>query len=107
MAETAWQRLDGLDPEATQFPARAKIDGEAIIIFRTGTGFRGVQRTCPHLNATFLDAQLMNNGALLRCARHNYIFKLSDGKGVNCPGYRIAVYEVKRDGDALFARVQA
>jgi nitrite reductase/ring-hydroxylating ferredoxin subunit len=102
--ETAWQRLDGLDPDAATFPARAKIDGEGVIIFQTGAGFRGVQRACPHLNATFLDAQLMSNGTLLRCAQHNYIFKLSDGTGVNCPGYRITVFEVKREGGALFAR---
>lgn len=104
MTDAAWQRLDGLDPEATNFPARAKIDGEGIIIFQTVAGFRGVQRACPHLNATFLDAQLMSNGTMLRCAQHNYIFKLSDGKGVNCPGFRIKVFEVKREGDSLFAR---
>jgi nitrite reductase/ring-hydroxylating ferredoxin subunit len=41
---------------------------------------------------------------MIRCAQHNYTFKLSDGKGVNCPGFKIKVYEVKREDGALFAR---
>lgn len=100
----AWQKLDGIDPAAAKFPARAKVDGEGIIVFQTGAGFRGVQRACPHLNATLMDAQVLANGAMLRCTQHNYTFKFSDGKGVNCPGMRLKVFEVKREDGALFAR---
>ncbi len=105
MTEEAWQALDGLDPEAGPFPARAMVAGEGIIILKTGSGFRGVQRTCPHLNASFIDGILMANGTMLRCALHNYTFKLSDGRGVNCPGFHIKVFEVKREGDRLLARL--
>jgi nitrite reductase/ring-hydroxylating ferredoxin subunit len=105
--EAAWQKLDGLDPETSKFPARAKVDGEGIIIIQAGAGFRGIQRSCPHLQATLLDAHLMANNTMVRCAQHNYTFKLSDGKGVNCPGFRIKVYEVKREDGALFARAVA
>ena len=44
-AEPAWQKLEGLDPAAGKFPAPARVDGEGILIFRTKTGFRGVQRS--------------------------------------------------------------
>jgi nitrite reductase/ring-hydroxylating ferredoxin subunit len=40
---------------------------------------------------------------MVRCTAHNYTFKLDTGRGVNCPGYAISVYDVvERDG-ALFA----
>ena len=41
---------------------------------------------------------------MLRCARHGYTFRFSDGKGVNCPGYRLSVYEVVQQADGLRAR---
>ena len=41
---------------------------------------------------------------MIRCGLHAYTFKLADGNGVNCPGYRIAVYEVMRDGSRLLGR---
>jgi nitrite reductase/ring-hydroxylating ferredoxin subunit len=102
--DIAWQVLEGLDPATATFPARAKLNGESFIVFQTGAEYRGVQRTCPHLNASLIDAQLMANGTMLRCAQHNYTFRLRDGKGVNCPGFRIKVFEVKQDNGAFHAR---
>jgi nitrite reductase/ring-hydroxylating ferredoxin subunit len=102
--ERPWQRLDGLDPVAGSFPARAKLDGEGILVFRTPDGFRGVERTCPHLKSTLIDATLVGNGAMIRCAQHNYTFKLADGRGVNCPGFRVKIYEVRPEDGSLFAR---
>ena len=46
----------------------------------------------------------MGGDKMIRCALHAYTFKLADGKGVNCPGYEIDVYEIAREGDALSAR---
>lgn len=104
MSDSAWEKLDGLDPEAASFPARARVAGESIIILKTPSGFRGVQRTCPHQQASLIDAVLVGNGTMVRCAEHAFTFKLSTGKGVNCAGYKIAVYDVKAEDGSLFAR---
>jgi nitrite reductase/ring-hydroxylating ferredoxin subunit len=104
MGEAAWEKLDGMDPQTGSFPARARVAGESIIILKTPTGFRGVQRTCPHQQVSFMDALLVGNGTMLRCAEHAFTFKLSTGKGVNCAGYKIAVYDVKAEDGGLFAR---
>lgn len=103
-SDLGWQVLEGLDPATATFPARATLNGESFILFRAGAEYRGTQRTCPHLNATFMDGQLMANGTMLRCAQHNYTFRLRDGKGVNCPGFRIKVFEIKQENGALYAR---
>ncbi len=102
--ESAWQKLEGLDPVAGKFPARARVDGEGILIFKTGTGFRGVQRSCPHLNATLMDAELVGSDTMIRCQQHVFTFRLSDGRGVNCPGFSVRVFEVKNDDGVLYAR---
>jgi nitrite reductase/ring-hydroxylating ferredoxin subunit len=101
-----WHVLDGIDPAAATFPARARAGNEPLIVLALGEGkFRGVQRACPHLHAPFAEGALMSNATMLRCTKHNYIFRLSDGKGVNCPGFRIKVFEVKTEDNRLLARL--
>ena len=104
MSEEGWQLLGGIDPDHSAFPARARLGGVHMIVLRIPAGFRGVERACPHQQASFADASLVGGGTMVRCAQHHYTFRLSDGKGVNCPGFRIAVYEIKREGQALYGR---
>jgi nitrite reductase/ring-hydroxylating ferredoxin subunit len=104
VTERPWQILAGLRPDGASFPARAKLEGEGIVVFRTQAGFRGVQRSCPHMQATMMNAELIANETMVRCPLHVYTFKLADGKGVNCPGFRLKVYEIKEENGALYGR---
>lgn len=104
MTERPWQVLTGLRPDNSKFPARASLEGEGIVILRTRTGYRGVQRSCPHLQGTMMNAELVANDTMVRCPLHVFTFKLSDGKGVNCPGFRLKVYEIKEEDGMLFGR---
>jgi len=102
--EQAWQVLTGLQSDGP-FPARARLEGEGIVVFRTKTGFRGTQRSCPHMQATMMNAELTANETMVRCPLHVFTFKLSDGKGVNCPGFRLKVYEIKEDKGVFYGRI--
>lgn len=104
MTEQPWSLLPGLTAETSKFPARASLDGEGIIIFKTKNGFRGVQRACPHMQATLMTAELTANETMIRCPLHVFTFRLSDGRGVNCPGFEIKVFDVKEDNGQLFGR---
>ena len=101
---SAWMVVEGVDPEGAAFPVRAQLGREGIVVFRVADGYRAVQRSCPHQNTDFSRGLIVGDGAMLRCGLHAYTFKLSDGSGVNCPGYKIDVYEVTQDGDRLMAR---
>ena len=103
-AESAWQKLEGLDPAGGKFPAPARVDGDGILVFRTKTGFRGVQRLCPHLKFSLHDADIVSNDTMIRRKQHVFTFRLADGRGVNCPGFSVSVYEVKNENGALYAR---
>jgi nitrite reductase/ring-hydroxylating ferredoxin subunit len=105
MNDKPWQPLGGIRADAPKFPARATFEGEGIVIFKTKTGYRGVQRSCPHMQATMMNAELTSNDTMVRCPLHVFTFKLSDGKGVNCPGFKVKVYEVKEEGGALYGRL--
>src|SRR5260221_10921228 len=104
MTEGPWRVLAGFRPYSINLPARATLDGEGIVILRTKTGLRGVQRSCPHLQGTMMNAELIANDTMVRCPLHVFTFKLSDGKGVNCPGFRLKVYEIKEENGVLFGR---
>ncbi len=104
MPDPSWTSIAGLDLASAAFPARARIGDDTVFVFRVGDGFQAVQRACPHQEASLGEAVVLNDGRWLRCALHGYTFKLSDGKGVNCPGYRIKVYEVTAAPDGLYAR---
>lgn len=101
-----WQVLAGLDPAAAEFPTRAKFVEETIVIFRAGAKFFGVQRACPHQGGNMAAAVLQANDTLIRCTRHNYVFRVANGKPVNCPGFRLTMYDVKEEGGRLLARIQ-
>jgi nitrite reductase/ring-hydroxylating ferredoxin subunit len=105
MTERPWQPLAGLRPDHTKYPARASMEGEGIVVFRTNSGYRGVQRACPHMKATMLNAELTANDTMVRCPLHVFTFKLSDGKGVNCPGFKVQVYEIKEENGMLYGRI--
>lgn len=100
-----WQSLDGIDPAATTFPVEATLDGETILVFRTANGFAGVEPLCPHQKVPLNTAVLMSGDTMIRCSRHNFIFRLNDGAGVNCPGMKLKVFPVREvDGRLEAAR---
>ena len=103
-ASAEWQLLADIDPSRAEFPLRARCGKDAILVLRIGDGFRGIERSCPHQKRPLNDAILQGGGKMLRCRWHSYVFRLSDGKAVNCPGYRLRVFDVKEENGALFAR---
>jgi nitrite reductase/ring-hydroxylating ferredoxin subunit len=97
----SWRPVENLDPATARFPAVAKLGEERVVILRTPKGYRAVEPRCPHLQAALTTAVQMSNGTMLRCIRHNFIFRLSDGKGVNCVGLQLKVYEVRETDGRL------
>jgi nitrite reductase/ring-hydroxylating ferredoxin subunit len=106
-AETAWQAVADVDPGTAEFPVRGRCGADAILIFRVAGGFRGVERACPHQKRLLNDAILQGGDKLIRCRWHSYVFRLSDGRAVNCPGYRLRVFDVKEENGTLFVRPAA
>ena len=82
------------------------MEGVGIVIFKTKSGFRGVQRACPHMQATMMNAELIANDSMVRCPLHVFTFKLSDGKGVNCPGFKLTIYEIKEEDGKFFGKLR-
>lgn len=91
MAETEWIFLD-VDPETAEFPVTMKIGNTDVVIFRVAGRLRAIQRWCPHQDADLADGRLM--GDMIKCSLHGFIFRFTDGRGLNCPGINAEVFEV-------------
>lgn len=103
--EPPWTAVDGVDASSAAFPLSVQFEARPIWIFRSERGdLFGVQDTCPHTEQTLGNAKLAGGGTMIRCAFHNYTFKLATGAGVNCPGFRIDVYDAKAENCRLFVR---
>jgi nitrite reductase/ring-hydroxylating ferredoxin subunit len=102
-----WRMLDGIDPSGADFPAEARLDDAEILVWNTKDGFRGVQALCPHQGVSLLKATLMSNDSMIRCPRHNFIFRLDNGDGVNCRGLLMKVYAVREIDGRLEGLVPA
>ena len=96
-----WQELEGIKVSSTEFPARARLGGDRILVIKTATGFRGVQPFCPHQQAPLNQASLMSNDTMIRCPRHNFVFRLDNGKGVNCRDLILKVYSIRENSGRL------
>ncbi|HUK61404.1 MAG TPA: Rieske 2Fe-2S domain-containing protein [Stellaceae bacterium] len=99
-----WHVLEGFDANAPKFPIRVRLNGEGILVFRYKDGYRGVERLCPHRQASLADAVLMANGTVLRCFMHNFTFKLADGKGVSPPNLKMRVFDIKIEDGIGYGR---
>ena len=104
MTEQPGRSLAGLRAGQHNFRHARISTAKASSFLRTKSGFRGVQRSCPHMQATMMNAELTANDTMVRCPLHVFTFKLSDGKGVNCPGFRLKVYEIKEENGVLYGR---
>ena len=99
VAAAAWQAVPELEPASATWPVETTVAGIPVLIFRTKDGYRACEPLCPHQKVPLKSGTLMGGDTMVRCSRHNFIFRLTDGAGVNCVGMKLRVYEVReRDG---------
>ncbi len=96
-----WQVLEGIDPSAAAFPVDARLGDETILVLKTVSGFRGVQPLCPHQGGSMAQATLMSNDSMIRCPRHNFVFRLDNGAGVNCRELTLKIYSIRENSGRL------
>lgn len=77
-----------------------EIDGEHILLVRLPGGeLRAYQGICPHQEYLLIDSDFDWEQGTVRCGGHHWIFRLSDGEGLNPAGCQLFRYSVdERDG---------
>lgn len=98
-AAAIWQPVADVVPAEAAWPLEATVAGVPVLIFKTKDGYRACEPLCPHQKVPLKSGTLMSGDTMVRCSRHNFIFRLTDGVGVNCVGMKLRVYQAReRDG---------
>lgn len=82
------------------------VEGERVVLANVGGAFYALRDVCGHKNAPLSRGRL--DGCLIECPLHFARFDTRTGKLVDGPvSTDIPVYEVRIDGDTVFARARA
>ena len=103
--EGVWVAASSSPVDDLKFPLRARIGAETIVIHKTKHGFRAMDKSCPHQGASWVLGDLLRDETMIKCPLHAYAFRLSDGKGVNCPGFQMKIFDAKEIDGRLYVRV--
>ena len=98
-AAADWHAVPDLAPAEATWPVETTVAGVPLLIFKTKGGYRACEPLCPHQKVPLKSGTLMGGDTMVRCSRHNFIFRLTDGVGVNCVGLKLKIDPIReRDG---------
>ncbi len=80
--------LEEWETKSSRIVTRA---GEEIAVFKTATGFKACQNTCPHAGGSLVEGNL--EGEMITCPLHSWRFDLKTGACLNEPGNDIKIYK--------------
>jgi nitrite reductase/ring-hydroxylating ferredoxin subunit len=95
MSEPIWIRVFEAADSQPNHAFAMRVQEKDIAIFRTGETFVVMDRWCPHLNGDLAAGCLM--GRAVKCPLHGFMFSVETGRGLNCPGFNVKVYDVRVD----------
>ena len=74
-----------------------------VAIFNVKGKLCATQRWCPHGNSDLTEGTLL--GDKIKCAKHGFMFRLTDGKSMNFPGLDLEIFDLEAvDGVLRVAR---
>ena len=87
-------------------PRRVDVEGQSIVLVRTGGEVRAIGATCSHWGAPLEDGELVDG--CLECPWHGSRFRLEDGSVARGPATTAQLaYDVRTVGERLEVKVRA
>ena len=74
--------------------------GPACLVLNTGGEYFAYQALCPHMDVKLEEG--IHDGTVLTCLEHLWQFDIRTGAALGDAEAPVRVYEVKREGDALY-----
>lgn len=100
----SWKRVCA----ATEVPENAlekfEVDGIELIVANYGDGYRAFPPRCPHMEEPLCESGVLFDG-MLTCTKHLWQWDLGTGEGIGIAEKELLFYEVKQDGDDIYAQV--
>ncbi|MFM9010225.1 MAG: Rieske (2Fe-2S) protein [Planctomycetota bacterium] len=80
-----------------------EVDGRLVAVFYDGQAYHALDDLCPHMGAS-LGSGPFTDG-VVTCPWHAWRFRACDGALCDNETLKVAVFEVRRSGDAVEVRV--
>lgn len=77
----------------------AEINGKTIALFNVDGTIHAIDNTCVHRGGPLGEGELEDG--MVTCPWHGWQFNVSTGECVKNPSAKVAVYQVKVDGDNI------
>jgi nitrite reductase (NADH) small subunit len=101
--DPTWIRVVDLNecPDSSVFSVR--VQEKDVAIFRNGNSYIAMDRWCPHLQGDLGAGCII--GKAVKCPLHGFMFSVDTGRGLNCPGFNVNLYQVRVDENILSVRM--
>lgn len=97
-----WTKIANIDAIEIDESLGLEIDGKALALHRTESGFYVTDNICTHQYALLSDGYLEDD--CIECPLHQAQFCLKTGKALSAPAtVDIKTYEVKEENNEIFA----
>ena len=94
-----WHILENTDLATAKYPLVTDVEDLQVAIFKVNEKLCATQRWCPHGNADLSKGTLI--GDKIKCPKHGFMFRVSDGKSINIPGLDLEVLDLEIDDGLL------
>lgn len=82
-----------------------EVDGVELIIANYGEGYRAIPPRCPHMEEPLCESAVVFDG-MLTCTKHLWQWDMSSGEKVGIAEKELLFYDVKQEGDDIYAQVE-
>ncbi|ALA58481.1 Rieske (2Fe-2S) protein [Nitrospira moscoviensis] len=77
----------------------AEVQGKTLAVFNVDGTFHAIDNTCVHRGGPLGEGEV--EGGVVSCPWHGWQFNVATGECVKNPSAKVAVYQVKVDGDEV------
>ena len=80
-----------------------EVGGRLVAVFFDGEAYHAMDDLCPHMGASLGSGPFVDG--VVTCPWHAWRFRACDGAWCDTEKLKVAVFEVRRSGDAIEVRV--
>ena len=89
-----WTAILADEELAEHQPKKLKVEGEPVVLYRSGRQIYAIGAVCPHAEGPLEDGDFM--GEVVQCPLHQSVYELSTGRVVHGPStYAVPSYEAR------------
>ncbi len=101
----SWKKICAAAEVPENALEKFEVDGIELLVANYGAGYRAFPPRCPHMEEPLCESGVLFDG-MLTCTKHLWQWNLGTGEGVGIAERELLFYDVKQEGDDIYADVE-